>query len=61
MNCRLTKFAAAAGLVAAIAAPLTLTMSVAAGGLPLVGGSEDRKSTRLNSSHYSRSRMPSSA
>ena len=26
-----------------------------------VGGHEDRKSTRLNSSHYSRSRMPSSA
>ena len=26
-----------------------------------MGFSEDRKSTRLNSSHYSRSRMPSSA
>ena len=39
MKRRLTKIAAALGLVAAIAAPLTLTMGVAAGGLPLVGGS----------------------
>ena len=31
------------------------------GGAALHAGAIDRKSTRLNSSHYSRSRMPSSA
>ena len=38
MHRRLMRIAAATGLVAAIAAPLTLTMSAAAGGLPLLGG-----------------------
>ena len=31
------------------------------GGLALCGAGEDRKSTRLNSSHSAKSRMPSSA
>ena len=37
------------------------TMGQLQGLLNSLGGQEDRKSTRLNSSHITRSRMPSSA
>ena len=36
-------------------------LKVAYGGIQAVKGVEDRKSTRLNSSHIQKSRMPSSA
>ena len=40
---------------------LLLVLLLAAGAGQLLGGGADRKSTRLNSSHIQKSRMPSSA
>ena len=40
---------------------LILTVTVFKGGVPQMALPPDRKSTRLNSSHYQQSRMPSSA
>ena len=67
-NARLARACAAAGIVFIGPAAETLEATgdklaarehAIAAGLPVLPG--DRKSTRLNSSHYSRSRMPSSA
>ena len=52
-----TEFAAGADLYACLDAPLT----IAKGATEFVHTGIDRKSTRLNSSHPSSSRMPSSA
>ena len=44
-----------------VAFMVALGYGLVAPALPLFARQLDRKSTRLNSSHYSRSRMPSSA
>ena len=69
-SARLGALAGSAGGLAAVLASLILQPLVGLPTLPdllqdrlvqLTPGALDRKSTRLNSSHYSRSRMPSSA